>query len=213
MKNASTVLLLAGCIAASARAQSSGTPNLLTVRGTHGLTRDLELFPIAQRRDAPSTGWAKGAAVWGFVSAGVVLAGGIASEEDISDDAGLAIGSATTGYFAITLPLVALGAASARHGDVPGSPPWRFVGWLGYGLTLADAALLIGLGAADVGVPGAPSSVGVLGALSYVAMSVDALTSSSQASAKVVSSRVSPTFRVATVNGKTTQGYGLRIQF
>jgi hypothetical protein len=126
-------------------------------------------------------GWANGAAILGFVTAGISLIGGVMSEDGISGETGLIIGAMTTAQFAISLPLVYAGGRSARTGTAVGLPSWRFTGWLGYGLTLVDAALLLGLGAADIAVPGGPSSVGVLGALSSVAMALDASESARQA--------------------------------
>jgi len=182
MSNRFAVVLLA-CVAfeqsGAQRLQPSG------VRYSHSVapTRVAPSISIPRPVDGDA-GWAAGAATLGFVTAGVALVGGIMSEDGISGESGLAIGAVTTGLYAISLPLVAAGGRSARTGSAIGLPNWRFVGWLGYGLTLIDAALLLGLGANDIVVPGGPSSVGVLGALSSIAMALDASESATQAGQK-----------------------------
>jgi hypothetical protein len=93
------------------------------------------------------------------------------------------VGAVTTIFFAVSNPIVAAGAGSARNGgQVAGLLGARVVGWILYGLTLATAVVMVGLGLANVTVP-VPIIV-ALGAgalLSTLFMSLDAFVSASQA--------------------------------
>jgi len=100
-------------------------------------------------------------------------------------DAAIPLGAAATVTFAIAIPITAVGASSARrHPEVRGLTGARVAGWIGYGLTVADALVLLGLGLADEDVP-APLILSVvgLGAATSAAMVFDAFVSASQADA------------------------------
>lgn len=101
-------------------------------------------------------------------------------------DTSIPLGSTATLAFAAAVPITAVAASSAReHPQVKGLPAARIAGWIGYGLTIADAMVLIGLGLAEEEVsPGVVISVATLGAVSTSAMVADAFASASQADAK-----------------------------
>ena len=81
-------------------------------------------------------------------------------------------------------PIVAIGGASARnHPSVKGAPALRVVSWIGYGLTIADAGLLIGLSYDNKIDNGQILSVGLLGALSTLGFAIDAGASARQTAA------------------------------
>ena len=128
-------------------------------------------------------GWALGGAIMGFVSAGVVgalAAGSAATAGDLVPS--LPLGATATLVFAITVPIVATAGGSARYGaGVPGSLALRIVGWILYGLTLANAVVAVALGVeSQVPVP-VIASLGGLGVLTEVLMAIDALVARGQA--------------------------------
>ncbi len=76
-------------------------------------------------------------------------------------------------------PIVGVGGASARRGTgKEGLLGLRIAGWIGYGLFLTNAAVLIGEGVANIKpFDGAITATGLLGSFSLVALSADALAS------------------------------------
>lgn len=80
------------------------------------------------------------------------------------------------------IPVVALGAGSARDNpNVHGVSGLRTAAWVAYALALGDALVLIGLSLADATIDGAvTASVGVLGVLSDLGMTIDAFASASE---------------------------------
>jgi hypothetical protein len=81
------------------------------------------------------------------------------------------------------LPIISVGGASARSGGkVNGALGLRIPGYITYGLALANGAVLVGLGIADVNMPAAPIiTCSVLGAAGCALMATDALISGGQA--------------------------------
>ena len=130
-------------------------------------------------------GWAGGAAAFGWVSAGIitVLTAVIVAADD--PDVGIPVGGAATLYAGVAIPIVAVGGASARtHPLVTGYPGLRIAGWIGYGVTLFDALVLLGVALSDGEVTQAHvASVGALGTLTAVGFALDASGSAGQAEA------------------------------
>jgi len=128
-------------------------------------------------------GWANTAGILGVVTAVVVgaMTAGIVAAED--PDVGLPVGIAATVVGGIMIPVVAMGAGSARtNPSIEGSSGLRLAGWIAYGFAMADALVLIGLGVAEVEVDvGIVATVGILGVLSSIGMIIDAFASASQA--------------------------------
>lgn len=132
-----------------------------------------------------TAGWARGAAVYGFVStaAAVALGTGAAIFNGQQVPA-LSLGGAATVLLGVSVPIVAAGSASARGPGVHGLNGLRITGWVLYALTMADAAVALGLGIADLSVPTAVivALVG-LGAGAGITMSLDALFAAQDAEA------------------------------
>lgn len=129
-------------------------------------------------------GWATGAGVVGIATGIVGLGFAVGSAGNAEEtETAIALGAAGTAVIAIGVPITAVGAASARGDErVRGALGARIAGWIGYGITIADALVLIGLGASDAEVPeGVIISVGLLGLASSAAMAVDAFVSGAQA--------------------------------
>jgi len=126
--------------------------------------------------------------VYGIVSGLGVLGLAAASEATKEDQVpSLPLGVGATVLVAVSGPVTAVGAASARRGGgVVGAQGVRIAGWIGYGLTLLDATTLIFLGLAEVEpIDGIILSVGLLGASSLACFSTDAFISASQANAAI----------------------------
>jgi hypothetical protein len=121
------------------------------------------------------------------LSAAVIVAGTIgsmANNETSTADTARNIGGATTLYTAVAIPIIAVGGGSARENpQVHGSRPLRIVSWIGYGVTLADASVLIALSFSTPIDNGQIASVGALGAVTALGFSVDASTSAGEADA------------------------------
>jgi hypothetical protein len=134
----------------------------------------------------PDAGWAQGAGVYGIVAAlgtlGLAIGSELTKDEQVPS---LPLGVGATVLVGASGPIVAVGASSARQsGQVKGAQGLRITGWIAYGLTLADASVLIAMGANEVEpVDGLITSVGALGALSLLSFSADAFFSAAEASA------------------------------
>jgi hypothetical protein len=140
--------------------------------------------PPASSGPPADPGWARGAGVYGIVAGVGTIALTAASEATKEDQIpALPLGVGATVLIAVSGPVTAVGAASARQGgDVKGAQGARIAGWIGYGLTLLDASILIGMGVSEVEpVDGLILSVGLLGAASLACFSTDAFISASQA--------------------------------
>lgn len=112
-----------------------------------------------------SAGWARGAGIFGVITMAMtaVLTTTVAALNGI--DAATYVGAVATIFAAVSLPLIAVGAGSARgSGLVAGLLGARIAGWILYGLTMANAVVAVALGLADAYVPTpAIISLGVLG--------------------------------------------------
>lgn len=140
---------------------------------------------------APTTpadpGWATGAGAFGVVAAAGAL--GLAVGSELTKDEqnpSLPLGIGATVLIAVAGPVTAVGAGSARNGgDVKGAQGLRIVGWIGYGIALVDASVLIGMGVNEVEPPdGVIASVGALGAISLLSFAGDAFFSAAEAKEK-----------------------------
>jgi hypothetical protein len=129
------------------------------------------------------TGWANGAGVYGLVASGVVAVLAIGAIAADDNDVSIPLGGVATAIAAISAPIVAVGAGSARgHPAVTGSPGLRVAGWVAYGLGIIDAIVILALAADDVDIPpAASSSVAALVVMSLLFHSLDALNSASEA--------------------------------
>jgi hypothetical protein len=137
-------------------------------------------------------GWASGAGV----TLGLAIGSEATKDEQIPS---LPLGVSATVLVAIAGPITAVGAASARDGgDVKGALGLRIVGWVAYGIMLAEASVLIGLGVNEIEPPdGVILSVGALGATSLFSFAGDAFFSAAEANAKRRSGPQQLTLRVA----------------
>jgi len=152
---------------------------------------------------AADPGWARGAGVTGFIltpiALGFAIASAVATQDAVNHHSGNAVpvglGVVSTLVSGIGVPIVAGGGGSARrHPEVRGVLGLRIAGWISYGLFMADALALIGMGAASVDPGESPIILaGALGAFSMISMAIDAVASASQANsmAPTQSSRVS----------------------
>jgi hypothetical protein len=134
---------------------------------------------------ARDPGWARGAGVLGIVSGVAALSLAIGSEVTKDDQIPLLpLGITATTILGVGVPVTAAGAGSARnHPLVTGSPALRIVGWIGYVMTMLDAASLVVVGFTDEPVDGHITSTGVLGLLTSLCFALDAFRSASQAEA------------------------------
>lgn len=131
----------------------------------------------------PDEGWSLNATYLGYGTAGAVLFGAVlaaATSED--EEVSIPIGIVTTLIGGAMIPVVSVGAASARKNPaVIGQPGFRTAGWIAYGFALTDAVIIIGVSFAAYIPPSLSISVGVLGAASAIFMALDAKTSHDQA--------------------------------
>lgn len=131
-----------------------------------------------------SSGWAVGAGIYGIITMVVTatLTGICLGLYDTALPSTIA-GAIATIFYTVSNPIVAAGAGSARRGgQVSGLVGARIVGWILYGLTLATAVLMAGLGLGELQVP-VPLivSFGAGAVLSTLFMTLDAFVSASQA--------------------------------
>jgi hypothetical protein len=143
-----------------------------------------------------SSGWALGAAIFGFVVMGPVTGLLIAAEITKHDMIpSMPLGVTGLALHIAGVPIVAGGASSARRkGMVGGCLGCRIAGWIIYGIGIADGIALVALGSS--GITPYDSMVAIVGFLSltsFILHCVDALAARGQ----VVSSHA--TGRTATV--------------
>lgn len=141
-------------------------------------------------------GWAFSAGLVGVASAVGVIGLSLGAVATDGEPASAYLGLAATGLLALTLPVVAVGGASARSNPlIQGSSSVRTFGWIGYGLSLTSAVALMFAGVADKNVPaGLIAATGILGAGSIVAFAVDAFNSDADANSPVGQARTAQTF-------------------
>lgn len=161
-------------------------------------------------------GWTRGAMIMGYTCAIPILV--LAIMADMADD-GVGLGIAATAVGGITIPITAAGAGSGKnHPNVKGSPGLRIAGWILYGVTMADAVTLIGVGIAGGDLPGMPSLLGVMGGTASIFMALDAQRTNIQ-NREIVQRNtgsqmmLSPIFSVDRQNKSVTSGLQLTVQF
>jgi hypothetical protein len=136
----------------------------------------------------------------------------------IDDNPGLTIpmGAVATIIGAIGIPVVAHMAGKTRNATgVEGNPGLRLAGWIGYGLALSDACVILGLAAGGANTSGGPTySVAALGSIASVIMAIDANQTVGQAKSLKMTSSIQPTFGIIRDSqGKQYPAMGFRINF
>lgn len=167
-------------------------------------------------------GWGGAAGVLGAVSAGLIVVMTGVTIALNGEDAAKYSGAVATLFAGISIPLVAVGAASSRWDpQIRGAPAWRITGWIAYVLCMIDAITALGIGIAGGDFPSyGIASIGALGVIAAVSHMIDAFSSSSQAEALATTGRVdarwnhSPVLAVAPDGRGGTVGYvGWRVTF
>ena len=161
-----------------------------------------DMMPVQPQpppQEQVSAGWAHGAGIIGYASAGLIAALTVTivveNSPDTADTA-RGLGALTVLYAGVALPVVAIGGHSARHHHlVRGLPGLRIAGWVGYGLSLGDAIVLLALSFDNTISNAQIVSVGFLAALSSLAFGLDANASAGQA--YVVNHMAQPTVQPA----------------
>lgn len=158
---------------------------------------------------------ARTAATFGYIAIAPVL--GAAVGAAAADD-GTAIGAVATVFFGVTLPIVASSGSKLRDkSGVMGSPGLRLAGWIGYGLTMADAIIAVGIGASDLEVPdGTVIAIGVLGSASLAMIASDVMATANQSEALLSGKKysISPTVGYfASHQNKCIPTVGVKIKF
>ncbi len=174
--------------------------------------------PAPRTGEPQGAGWASTAGALGIASAAAVLSLAIGAEVTKEDQIpAIPLGGAATLILAAMGPVVAGGAASAQGPGVPGNPGLRIAGWVFYGISLADALVLIALGVSEVQPPdGLTTSVGLIGAGALSFFAADAFTSASQAedAARQGAATVAPALGTAVgSDGSAVRTVGLRLSF
>ena len=134
-------------------------------------------------------GWGRGGAIVGFVGAAMAIGFAAGAESTIGKHelgTTIALGSVALASLLVMAPISAAGGSSERSGTgATGLLGLRITGWILYGLTAADGAGLIAMGAAGVSIPHGPSiAAGVLGMASLIMFAADDLVSRSEAQAQ-----------------------------
>jgi len=160
---------------------------------------------------------ARNATILGGVLVIPILALGITSGV-IYDNPGLTIplGAAATLVGAIGIPIVAHMAGKTRNSTgVEGNSGMRLAGWIGYGLALSDAVILLGLAAGGTDTSGGPTiSVAILGSVASIIMAIEANQTHSQAKNLKTSFSIQPTVgTIRDYNGNKYTTLGLRLNF
>jgi hypothetical protein len=160
---------------------------------------------------------ARKANILGYALAIPILGLGITSGA-IDDNPGLTIpmGVVATLIGAIGIPVVSHMAGKTRNSTgVEGNPGLRLAGWIGYGLALSDAVVILGLAIGGTDTSGGPTySVAALGAVASILMAVEANQVSGQAKQLRTSSGIQPTFgTIRDFQGNNYPAMGFRINF
>jgi hypothetical protein len=157
-------------------------------------------------------GWARGASYLGFVSAGVdvALTAAVIATNPHQPGRSRTIGSWAIAVFGMTVPVTALGGASARtHPAVVGRPRLRIASWVTYAAALADSAYLLSRSRIAVIDNRYVVGAGLLGTLSTIGFALDAHASASQAEAVRASAPSQPSLGLAmTANGALVPTWG-----
>jgi hypothetical protein len=160
---------------------------------------------------------AKNGAILGGLLVIPILGLGITSGV-IDDNPGLTIpmGAAATLIGAIGIPMVAHMASKTRDKTgVEGSSSLRLAGWIGYGLALSDAVVILSLAIGGTDTSGGPTySVAVIGSVASILMALESNQTYKQGKALRKTSSIQPTFGTVRDNmGHKYPTAGIRINF
>jgi hypothetical protein len=160
---------------------------------------------------------AKNAAILGGALVIPILGLGITSGA-IYDNPELTIpmGAAATLIGAIGIPIVAHMASKTRSSTgVDGNPGMRLAGWIGYGLALSDAVIILSLAAGGTDTSGGPTySVAIIGSVASILMAIEANQTYKQGSSLKRTASFHPTIGSVKDNmGHQYPTAGLRINF
>ena len=138
---------------------------------------------VAHWRAVRRRNWSASAGAFGLAGAAGTVFLGVKSAEasEAGSAASLPLGIGSLLTMVVLGPVVQASATSARHDyDVPGSPLFRLLGWVGFGFAVPGGITLLAVGGGD-----APSvfiySATALAALSSVMLSMDAYVTAWQA--------------------------------
>lgn len=128
-----------------------------------------------------------------------------------SDEANY-VGGVAVLFTAISVPIVAVGAASSRWDPlITGASAWKVTGWIAYVLAIIDGLVALGIGIAGGTFPTyGIASIGLLGIIAAVSHSIDAFTTSGQAERLATTGRVGWRPRHGPVLGLVPDGAGGR---
>jgi hypothetical protein len=150
---------------------------------------------------AADPGWARGAFYFGAVSvaADIALTAAVMATNPQQAATSRVLGAWSIAVFGISVPMTALGGNSARtHPGVTGLPRIRIASWIGYALTLGEAAWLLSDSHRAIIKDGYILSVGVFGTLSTLGFAADAYASAAQAERLQLTATARPTLGLAT---------------
>jgi hypothetical protein len=160
---------------------------------------------------------AKNAAIIGGALVIPILGLGITSGA-IDDNPGLTIpmGAAATLIGAIGIPIVAHMATKTRNSTgVEGNSGLRLAGWIGYGLALSDAVIILSLAIGGTDTSGGPTySVAVIGSVASMLIALEANQTYKQGKNLKKSASIQPT--IGSVKDNMGHHYptaGIRINF
>jgi hypothetical protein len=144
--------------------------------------------------------------------------GVLANNDSDNAETARAIGGLAIAYLAVAAPVTAAGGGSARGNPaVTGAPALRLTSWIGYGVALLDALVLLALSFDNEIDDAHILSVGVLGALTTLGFAIDARTSVLQVEAlraQGYRAQLAPTLRLArSLDGTAAPLIGLGLTF
>lgn len=155
-------------------------------------------------------GWGGAAGVVGAVSTGIILVLTGATIAINGSDAATYVGAVATLFAGVSIPIVAVGAASSRWDpQIRGAPAWRVTGWIAYVLCMIDALAAVGIGVAGYTYPSyGIASIGALGVIAAVSHMIDAFSSSGQAESFATTGRVTGRWQHSPVLALAPDGHG-----
>jgi len=126
---------------------------------------------------------------------------GLVTGTVLADDylVGGILGGVATLSLGISAPMIAGKARKTRElTNVEGAYAARLVGWILYGITMADAITALTLNAFEFDVPDATTiALGVLGSLSSILLGLDAIKTAEQSKQYIASPRIVPTLNIS----------------
>ncbi len=133
-----------------------------------------------------------------------------ADDEDVSP----ILGGVATGLGAVFIPVASIIAGNPmKEAGVRGSPPLRIVGWITYGLFIADAVAVISQSGDIEAIAGLPAIL--LGIASTTCLGVDKSMKAMQGRSKLGSATLQPSFRYVKnyATGNKYPTFGVRLNF